>query len=657
MTSDELIFKFPLFLKLFFIFVNLSTLFSYRSKEIYIEINNQISDYEKNIDFSNFSTDIKILALYLPTVYSIENNYISKGKRFNQWLNIKNESRINKNNFDSTDSDKYNNVYLRYYNMNDIYLLQNQINLAKSHGIYGFAIFYIWFYEKKLFEKPIDLFLNNKNILFNFLLILENQNWINIFKEKNTYLVNEEEFKENLGKKFIKDIKKYMIDKRYIRINKKPVLGINELNKIPDFQKTILIWRKKAQEFGIGEIFIMACFNDNSFNNFSQLNFIDAAFDYPPKNSVNIHKLKLRNIYIYNEIIYKYASYEKVNLSFPLFRGNMPKFDNSLENKEIFKFEYYSPEQFYMFNKKVIEWTIKNNDPENWFIFVNSWNDWKKMTYLEPDKQYGYANLNSLSKALFNLSYVFNYNLLNLSQATKIAVQAHVYYEKLISDIIQKTNNIPVKFDLYISTDSNFKKEYINNYALGHSNACKFEIQLFNNKGRDVLPLLNQMRNKIKNYKYFCHIHTKKSKHIVFGDAWRNYLFNNLLGNKIIISEILTLFENNVDLGIVFPEIYYKVLITYGDNIVGSDLKYMEKIIKKISSNLKLSTNNLDFPMGNMFWAKIESVHQLFKIKFNEEVPEENKQLDGTLIHGIERIWIYVAKYNGFYYKKIFKHL
>jgi lipopolysaccharide biosynthesis protein len=62
-------------------------------------------------------------------------------------------------------------------------------------------------------------------------------------------------------------------------------------------------------------------------------------------------------------------------------------------------------------------------------------------------------------------------------------------------------------------------------------------------------------------YKYLCHIHSKKSLHLPeLWKKWRTYLFNNLLGTTEIISEILSDFENNESLGIIFPENYYKIL-------------------------------------------------------------------------------------------------
>ena len=178
--------------------------------------------------------------------------------------------------------------------------------------------------------------------------------------------------------------------------------------------------------------------------------------------------------------------------------------------------------------------------------------------YLEPDKKYGYASINSLSKALFNkTSTEINTYLLNFNRKSSIiAIQVHLYYIYLIKEIINKTNNIPIKFDLFISSNSFTKKNYLYNFIKKNSKANQIEIELLENKGRDFIPFLFQMKNKIKKYKYFCHIHTKKSPYLDLEENWRNYLLNNLLGNKDIITEILADLENNDKLGFVFPENY-----------------------------------------------------------------------------------------------------
>ena len=51
----------------------------------------------------------------------------------------------------------------------------------------------------------------------------------------------------------------------------------------------------------------------------------------------------------------------------------------------------------------------------------------------------------------------------------------------------------------------------------------KYEITILENKGRDVIPFLTQIKKVYKNYKYICHIHTKKSKHnIEILKQWRD---------------------------------------------------------------------------------------------------------------------------------------
>ena len=58
------------------------------------------------------------------------------------------------------------------------------------------------------------------------------------------------------------------------------------------------------------------------------------------------------------------------------------------------------------------------------------------------------------------------YNLKHLENISKIAVQVHLFYLDLIFCFINKTNNIPVKFDLYITIiypeQYNQIKNYIN---------------------------------------------------------------------------------------------------------------------------------------------------------------------------------------------------
>ena len=136
--------------------------------------------------------------------------------------------------------------------------------------------------------------------------------------------------------------------------------------------------------------------------------------------------------------------------------------------------------------------------------------------------------------------------------------------------------------------------------------------------------------------KYICHIHTKKSNHkSLLGENWRNYIYSNLFGSEEIVSNILFDFQTKEKLGFLFPEIY------------------INSILCKIFPKFKIG-EKLEFPAGNMFWAKIQAIYQIFNIKIL--YPKELNQTNDTIMHGIERIWLYLVKLNGYYYKTIFKH-
>ena len=81
----------------------------------------------------------------------------------------------------------------------------------------------------------------------------------------------------------------------------------------------------------------------------------------------------------------------------------------------------------------------------------------------------------------------------------------------------------------------------------------------------------------------------------------------------------------------------------------------MQYIIKKLFPHTKIG-NNLEFPAGNMFWARVTAIYQIFEINFDNKFDNEKDQTNDTIMHGIERIWLYLVKINGFFYKKIFNN-
>lgn len=303
--------------------------------------------------------------------------------------------------------------------------------------------------------------------------------------------------------------------------------------------------------------------------------------------------------------------------------------------------------------------SVYNNYTENeGIIFIDSWNDYFRGNYLEFDEIFGYSSINFFSKSLLNLTYQTN-NFISNNNIAIIAIHVHVFYEELFQKILSRINLIPIKYDLYISTTSEEKKLNIEKYLI-NSNHNNYEIRIFENKGRDIYPFIKQVREHYKHYKYICHLHTKKSMHKKFlGLNWSEYLYKNLIGSREIISDIIFDFEENDKLGFIFPENYYEIIkgIKEFENSYLSlhdiNKKYMNFILKCIFHKYKVG-EKLIFPVGNMFWAKTKAIYQIFNIKL--KFPDELNQINTTIMHAIERIWLYLVKLNGYFYKKIFKY-
>ena len=81
----------------------------------------------------------------------------------------------------------------------------------------------------------------------------------------------------------------------------------------------------------------------------------------------------------------------------------------------------------------------------------------------------------------------------------------------------------------------------------------------------------------------------------------------------------------------------------------------MNLILKRLFGKFEVG-NQLIFPSGNMFWAKVNAIYQIFEFRLINIFPKEKNQTNETIMHAIERIWLYLVKLNGYNYKMIFRY-
>jgi len=230
----------------------------------------------------------------------------------------------------------------------------------------------------------------------------------------------------------------------------------------------------------------------------------------------------------------------------------------------------------------------------------------------------------------------------------KIGLFAHIFYPELSAEIAECLANIPVNFDLFISTDSLEKKAAIGE-SFKHLSSVRCCIEVFPNRGRDIAPFIVGFRDKILRYDIVCHLHSKNSKHDDILAGWREYTFRHLFGSPAVVASILyALQSGHVDL--LFPDHYEPVRQSLN---YGYDYDHMKYLLSRVGVPFSKDIL-LEFPSGSMFWARSKALQLLLDLDLRfEDFPEERGQIDGTLAHAVERSFAFLAEANGCRWAKI----
>lgn len=597
---------------------------------------------------------VKALAFYLPQYHTFPENDQWWGKGFTEWTNVKKGRPRFKTHYQP----RVPHVDIGYYDLTMPDNLKQQAKLAKEHGIYGFCIYYYWFSGHRLMENPLDLLLQHPEIDLNYCLCWANENWTRTWDGLDKDILIQQNYTEQDRKSFITDLKKYLEDSRYIKLDGKPVVIVYNLGKIPDPVQTLKTWKSTAFQEGIGDISIWSV---KSFSNL-ELNgelstLVDRVVEFPPFFD-NLQEIQGTSLYTkevaenghvfnYSDIVDKILSkrnYLFDKKEYKLYRAVMLGWDNSARRKNGYTvYGDFDLGKYYSWLKADIIETIMKYPPQERFVFINAWNEWGEGTYLEPDEKYGYASINATACAIQNKNLEFTVKKTAVVKS-RIAVQVHAFYVDVIAEIINYTNNINEPFDLFITTDSMKKLLEMSTLLKNQSNAVNISVMIVENRGRDVMPFLLQMHDKIYSYTYFLHLHTKKSLHSSFGEQWRHDIFSKITGSQKRVNDIITAFDENNKLGMFYPSPFELI-----DQIdIGGDKIPFEILGQMISVPLDASVVNA-FPVGDMFWGRTEAFKQLFDFPFEVYLfPCERQQIDGTIMHAIERAWVQIAEYNQF---------
>lgn len=372
-------------------------------KKIYEHKHVYESKYQSDQDYSEKETDVKAIAFYLPQFHVFKENNEWWGEGFTEWTNTKKCTAR----FSEHYQPRTPHADIGYYDLSYPKTMQNQIELAKRHKIYGFCFYYYWFSGKNLMHRPLEMFLSHPEWNIHFCMCWANENFTRTWDGANQKILMKQQYRKQDPGLFISGLKKYMQDPRYIRAEGKPVLLIYNMGSIPHVKRTIGKWRMEAKRQGIGEIQIWMC---RTYNHTARTlgieAWIDGEVEFPPHNMwwpilKKKHAVKSANIFSYARLVHiqTVKIKNRAKLKKPVYHTCMMGWDNACRRKEDWTvYDEYSLRMFGKWVRAIVRKTEKKKGEK--IFFINAWNEWGEGTYLEPDEMYGYANINMLSEMI-----------------------------------------------------------------------------------------------------------------------------------------------------------------------------------------------------------------------------------------------------------------
>ncbi|MGF7118938.1 glycoside hydrolase family 99-like domain-containing protein [Methanobacterium oryzae] len=363
---------------------------------------NDFVEYQPDFKIDLKEDDIKLIAFYLPQFHPFPQNDEWWGKGFTEWTNVTKAVPLFAGHYQP-----HLPIDLGFYDLRLIETQKRQIELAKQYGLFGFCYHYYWFNGTKLMETPIKTLLENPEELdFPFCICWANENWTRRWDGNEDDILIAQDYTPEDDLEIIKDLSKYFKDKRYIKINNKPLIMVYKPQLLPNPKETFSIWREYCKNEGIGELYIVGAKRHDFADPESY--GMDAAVEFPPNTpQPEEHKENIKflnNAYhppVYDvEKFINDKQYMGGEENYKTFKTVFPSWDNTPRRFNDGQVYLGNPELYEKWLNNVIEFTKETMDETEQFVFINAWNEWAEGAHLEPDRKYGYAYLKATANAI-----------------------------------------------------------------------------------------------------------------------------------------------------------------------------------------------------------------------------------------------------------------
>ena len=589
------------------------------------------------------------VAFYLPQFHPIPENDAWWGGGFTEWQNVTRALPQ----FEGHAQPRLPGE-LGYYDLRLPEVMRRQMQLAREYGIGAFCSYFYWFGGKRLLEQPLQQWLADPTLDLPLCLCWANENWSRRWDGRaDDILIGQQHspeddlaFIEHVARYLVdprylrvqvEHVARYLVDPRYLRVQGKPLLLVYRPGLLPDPHATMARWRAWCRAHDIGEIHLAYV---QSFDRADPRDIgFDAAVEFPP-NNVTLEPITARqhllnpdfhgDVHDWRELARR--SIEQPDPAYPRYPAVNPGWDNEPRRSGCGRvFAHASPRGYRDWLRHAIA-TAKRRFPAQPLVFVNAWNEWAEGAVLEPDMRLGHAWLEATRAALVPAS---------TSVDSRPCAVIHIWYHELLDELADALRASGINWRIVITTPREREQQVRERVAQLKLDAA---IEVFENRGRDILPFLHVVTRLFdEGVTVVLKLHSKRSTHRQDGDQWRRELLHKLLAPGRA-TRILKALQDDPGLGLVYAEGHLLPL----QHFMGPNWAAIEYLERRLGMPKERSGQE-SFIAGSMFWLRPEALRMLLDAHLQEmDFETEAGQLDGTLAHGVERIFSLTASAGGF---------
>jgi Glycosyltransferase WbsX len=377
------------------------------------------------------------IAFYLPQFHQTPENDAWHGAGFTEWTVVAQSRPL----FPGHVQPRLPGE-LGFYDLRLPETREQQVQLARSHGISGFCYYHYWFRGRRMLDRPFREVLETGKPDFPFCLCWANESWYRRWQGSADELVVEQEFDEEDDVEHIRWMIEAFRDERYIRVNGRPLLTIYRPQDLPEPKRTVEIWRKECASAGVPEPWLVGFETRGNVANPKDIDF-DASAEFVPHGVNDLLSPTDRppfcdpsnTVYDYSDVSAAYSA--RPAPSWTRYPCVATAWDNTprRRNGEALILLGSTPERYGKWLRRALEGQ-KRSEGGDGIVFINAWNEWAEGAQLEPDAHNGRAYLEVTKQVVESLGGAIP-ELSVAADGDVAPTDVSVLYAQLYEDFVQ----------------------------------------------------------------------------------------------------------------------------------------------------------------------------------------------------------------------------